>query len=344
MDDWDTSGRWSLHLALGLAERDLVPETLLRAGIRRLLLAKLRAEQREPRREALLAELESGPITPVASRATTRPDVPVSFFKQVLGSHLSTSSAYWADDIATLDDAEAAMLSLICKRAELTDGQRVLDLGCGWGALSIWMARRYPESRVVAVTDSVTQQAAIEARRPANLEVITSEMGDFTTGRRFDRIVSVDAFPRLRNWKLLLHRIAGWLAHDGSLFLHLFCHSRHLYPLSTPSAGGWLERHFLTGAIMPSSESIEHVTDDWSLAERWSVSGQHYARTAEAWRVNLEARRERVLPILQACYGKTSAMRWFYRWRLLFLVCSELFGFGAGREWHVSHYRFTKPA
>jgi cyclopropane-fatty-acyl-phospholipid synthase len=334
----------ALPVSLSLAERDLVPVTLVRAGIRHLLRARLRAEAHAARRDAVLAELGDGPIVPHSPPSEQHVEVPAAFFEQVYGSHVKSSSGYWSDDIATLDDAEAAMLALTCERAGIADGQRVLELGCGWGALSIWMARRYPESRIVAVTDSVTQRAFIESRRPGNLEVITSDMSEFSTGRRFDRIVSVETFERMRNWKLLLRHIGGWLDANGTFFLHLFCHSSRVYPLEMEGARGWLERHFLRRAIMPSADLIDHFANDLAVEDRWTVSGEHYARTAEAWRVNLEARRELVLPILAECYGAASAKRWYYRWRLFFLVYAELFSYRGGTEWHVAHYRLTKRA
>lgn len=330
-------------LGLELAERGLVGDALVRYVVRRWLRSRLDRPDRAHATSSLVAMMRAGPIAPPASPPSQRQDdLPVSFYEQALGPHLMTSCGYWPDGIATLADAEAAMLALTCERAGLADGQRVLELGCGWGSLSLWIARRYPASRVVAVCRSPAERAFIEARRLPNVEVATAEIAEFATGRRFDRVVTVETLERLWNWERLLGRIAAWLEPDGKSFVHLACHSRHASPSDADTLPPLLAGRCFTG-IVPSADLIDHFSRDLSVEERWILGGDHYARTAEAWRVQLEARREWVLPILVGRYGRQAAARWYHRWRLFFLGRAELFGYRGGSEWGIAHYRLGRP-
>ncbi len=327
-------------LGVALAERGLVPLPGLRLGIRRLLVERLREQAGAPGIEDFLRELERAPIALQPEKANQQHyEVPPAFFELVLGPHLKYSGAYWPEGTRDLGEAEARMLALTCERAELADGQAILELGCGWGSLTLYMARQFPASRIVAVSNSAPQRRFIEARAPDNVEVITADMNTFATDRRFDRVVSVEMFEHMRNHRELLRRIAGWLGEDGRLFVHVFCHHTYAYLFETDGEHDWMGRFFFTAGLMPSYDMLPRIDGDLELDARWPVNGIHYARTAAAWRINLERRRLEVMHVLRDTYGG-DAERWYHRWRLFFLACEELFAYHDGEEWFVGHYRF----
>jgi cyclopropane-fatty-acyl-phospholipid synthase len=343
-----------MKTAIRLVEGGLVPKPLIRRAIRRLLRERL-AELEElygADREAGLADwaraMRAGPVAPVPDKANEQHyEVPADFFHLVLGRHLKYSSAYYPEELTTLDQAEAAMLALTAERAQLADGQEILELGCGWGSLSLWMAERFPAARIVSVSNSATQREWITERACerglANLTVVTCDMNAFDPAdhvggeRRFDRVVSVEMFEHMRNWEELLGRVARWLNPDGRVFLHVFAHEKYAYPFEVRDESDWMSQYFFTGGMMPSHDLLDHLDVPFEVEERWAVSGQHYARTSEDWVRNLERRRAEVLPILAATYGADRAGTWFHRWRVFFLACAELFAFDEGREWIVSH-------
>jgi len=329
-------------------ERGRVPDGLVRAGIRRLLADRIRQETRgdcEQQRAALMAfieELRRSPIAPVPAKPNEQHyELPPGFFERVLGTHLKYSSCCWNDATRTLDEAEAAMLGLTCERAGLCDGQQILELGCGWGSLSLWMAARYPRARITAVSNSRPQREFIESRcherNIGNLEVRTADMNSFDLDERFDRVVSVEMFEHMRNYEELLGRIASWLKPDGKLFVHIFCHREFAYPFEANGDDDWMGRYFFTGGIMPSENLLAHFQRDLLLERQWSVSGRHYGQTAEAWLGRLDRNRTEVMPYLREAYGG-EAERWFFRWRLFFMACAELFAYRGGEEWRVGHY------
>jgi len=319
-----------------------LPEPLLRWGIRRLLAWRLLEASRRPA-GSIDAELSQGPIALVPDAANRQHyALPAAFFEQVLGSHMKYSGAYWPEGVNTLDAAEAAMLELTASRAQLADGQRVLELGCGWGSLSLWMARRFPNSRILAVSNSAAQREFIEARKPANLEILTADLNTLTPDGRFDRVVSVEMFEHMHNWRELMHRITGWLEPGGKLFVHVFCHRRYAYPFETDGASNWLGRYFFTGGLMPSLDLLPRFQGALVVEKTWEVGGEHYARTAEAWAKNLAAHASTVQQVFASTYG-ADAEQWRQRWRVFFLACAELFAYRRGTEWLVGHYRLRKP-
>jgi cyclopropane-fatty-acyl-phospholipid synthase len=338
--------------AIGLAERGLLPEALVRTGIRRLLRERLAAEARrfaqpDAALERFVRDMCESSLAPVPHLANAQHyEVPAAFFELVLGRRLKYSSGFWNDAARTLDDAEEAMLALTCERAAIEDGQRILDLGCGWGSLALYLAERHPRARVTAVSNSRSQGEYVRARAVrlglANVQVVTADMNVFAPEGRFDRVVSVEMFEHMRNWPELLRRVHGWLAPGGRLFLHVFAHRRFAYPFEVDGDGDWMARHFFTGGIMPSHDLLPAVRGPLEIEERWIVPGTHYARTAEAWLERLDAERRRATAALASAMPRRTAERQVGRWRIFFLACAELFGFGGGEEWVVSHARLRR--
>jgi cyclopropane-fatty-acyl-phospholipid synthase len=332
-----------------------LPDWLIRIGIRRLVSARLRKEQQgSPAEQAerlmqFIAQLRQSPVAirPDAANAQHY-EVPAEFFRHVLGAHMKYSCALWNAGTKDLAEAEEAMLDLTCRRARLEDGQDVLELGCGWGSLSLFMARRFPNSRILAVSNSRSQKQFIDSeavrRGLANLTVITADMNDFSTGSQFDRIVSVEMFEHMRNYAELLRRIASWSRPQALLFVHVFAHSRFAYPYEVEDASDWMAQHFFTGGVMPSDDLLLYFQEHFSIREHWRFSGVHYQKTSEAWLERLDRHRKEVLDIFAAVYGRDEARRWLVRWRVFFMACAELFGFAGGNEWIVSHYLFENVA
>lgn len=333
-----------ISLGLAAAERGLLPDGVVRAGIRRLLARRLRALEGRARPAAFAESLSRGPLALVPEKANEQHyEVPAAFYEIVLGRHMKYSSGYWAAGTKDLDGAERAMLDLTAERAGVRDGERILELGCGWGSLSLDLAKRFPNARILAVSNSRGQREHVEARKPGNLEVRTADMNAFDPGlERFDRVVSVEMFEHMRNWRELFARVARWLRPGGRAFVHVFCHRRHAYPFETAGADDWLGRHFFTGGMMPSLSLPDEFREDLVVEERWEVPGTHYARTAEAWLANLDRRRAEATAVLARAPGETDARTAFRRWRLFFLACAELFAYRGGNEWLVGHYRLRR--
>jgi cyclopropane-fatty-acyl-phospholipid synthase len=332
--------------AVRLAERGWLPDGLLRLGMRRLIRERLRSLDAAAS-EAFIAGLAAAPIAPVPALANAQHyELPPAFFERVLGPQLKYSCCLFDDPDMSLAKAEAAMLELCSARARIADGMKILDLGCGWGSLSLWLARRHPRARITAVSNSKLQREFISARARSfgldNLEVLTADVNAFAPAARFDRIASVEMLEHTRNWPLLLGRMAEWLEPDGEAFIHVFCQREFAYPFETAGRGDWMGRHFFSGGMMPSLDLMERCAGALSLAERWTVAGTHYERTARAWLANLDARRAEIREVLAGAYGRESAELWLNRWRLFFLAVAELFGFEGGTQWLVAHYRLAR--
>ena len=341
--------------AIGWVDQGLVPDAVVRSGIRRLCESRLQAiyaddcEQAAEATARFAAAMDRSPVALVPERANEQHyEVPADFFRLVLGPHRKYSSAWWPEGVSTLADAETAALAVTAERAGLENGQSVLELGCGWGSLTLWMGSHYPDSRITAVSNSHSQRAWIEAeaarRGLGNVRVLTADMNEFQAPGRFDRIVSVEMFEHMRNWRRLFARVHDWLADDGRFFMHVFCHRDVPYAFEDQGPGDWMSRHFFSGGMMPSDDLALRFQDDLKCLRRWRWNGTHYARTADAWLDNMDARRAVIWPVLERTYGPEAATQWWMRWRVFFMSCSELFGYARGSEWWVSHYLFERRA
>jgi cyclopropane-fatty-acyl-phospholipid synthase len=341
--------------ALGWVEQGLVPDAVVRAGIRRLCERRLDeisandCEAAASAAERLVRAMDESPIALVPELANEQHyEVPAEFFGLVLGPHRKYSCGWWPAGAASLADAEAAALAATCERAGLADGQDILELGCGWGSLTLWMAGHFPGSRITAVSNSRSQRTWIESeaarRGHTNVRVVTADMNGFDAGARFDRIVSVEMFEHMRNWRAMFSRVHGWLTPGGRFFMHVFCHRSTPYLFLDRGPSDWMGRHFFSGGMMPSDDLALRFQDPLTLVSRWRWDGRHYERTANAWLAQLDARRSEALPVLARTYGEMQAEQWLQRWRIFFMACAELFGFCNGQEWWVSHYLFERPA
>jgi cyclopropane-fatty-acyl-phospholipid synthase len=333
---------WSA--ALTAAEQGYVPDSFIRRGIRQLCAERLREQSSGGlTAQEFAGMMRSGPLAPVPEKANQQHyEVPPEFFQSVLGSRLKYSCCEWDEGVTNLEQAEEAALARTCERAELKNGQEILELGCGWGSLSLWMAEQFPDSEILAVSNSASQRRFIESRAVerglSNLEVVTCDMNDFSTDQKFDRVVSIEMFEHMRNYEVLLERIAGWLNPDGKLFVHIFCHQKYGYPFEAKGSADWMAQHFFTGGIMPNFDVFEQFRTDMKLSRSWSWGGTHYEKTANAWLARMDASRDELMPIFESTYGESDSRMWFQRWRIFFMACAELWGYDSGREWFVGHY------
>ncbi len=341
--------------AIGWAEMGLVPDAVIRAGIRRLSRERLvdieanDCEAAARRLNDFVAHMRASEIAPVPELANEQHyEVPPAFFGEVLGVHRKYSSCFWDASTSSLDEAEALSLKISCERAGIEDGMDVLDLGCGWGSLSLWIASNYPKASVTSVSNSAPQRRYIEAQAASrgltNIRVITADMNSFDIEQRFDRAVSVEMFEHMRNYEVLFGKVARWLKPGGRFFMHIFTHRNSPYAFIDQGPSDWMSRHFFSGGIMPSTDLPLRFQRDLAIQQQWRWDGTHYEKTANAWLVNMDARAEEVRQVLAPVYGEAKVQQWMQRWRIFFMACAELFGLNQGQEWFVSHYLFSRQA
>jgi cyclopropane-fatty-acyl-phospholipid synthase len=334
--------------ALDAGERVAWPDPVVRTAVKMLVSRT----KRRLRNETVSAERDFArrmadyPIAVSTREANNQHyELPPEFFALMLGPQRKYSCCYYDESATSLAQAEERALAETAEHAALADGQRILELGCGWGSLSLWMARKFPTARIVALSNSRSQRASITERAEfeglRNLTVVAADINAFTPSGQFDRVVSVEMFEHMSNWAELLKRIVSWVTPQGALFVHIFSHCRAPYCFDAGNRADWIAQHFFTGGIMPSHGLIRQFSDLVAVEEEWWWNGNHYRRTAEHWLQNFDRNAAEIDRVLRGFYGEDAAL-WHRRWRLFLHATSGLFGHSDGNEWGVSHYRL-KP-
>ncbi|MEJ2361912.1 MAG: cyclopropane-fatty-acyl-phospholipid synthase [Gammaproteobacteria bacterium] len=346
----------SSMLAFDLTEQGLVPDVVIRRGIRHLLKQRLAeihssdCETMSQLQHEFVQEMKHGPVALVPEKANEQHyEVPAEFYECVLGPQRKYSSACWPQGCESLAAAEVVALQLTCEHARLDNQQDILELGCGWGSLTLYMAEQYPDSHITAVSNSHSQkayiQAELEKRKLDNVDIITCDVNELDfADQRFDRVLSVEMFEHMRNWPMLYRRISNWLRPGGLFFKHIFVHRDVPYPFVDNGPSDWMSRHFFTGGMMPSDDLPLMFQDELKFLQRWRWDGTHYEKTANAWLDNMDQHKHQVMALFADVYGIENVQTWWVRWRLFFMACAELFGYDRGQQWWVSHYLFEKPA
>ena len=340
-------------LAIKFAELGILPDYLVRKGVRIFLNQRLKEicisdpEQAAYIQKSFVKMMQSSEIAPLPAIANQQHyEVPTTFFKEVLGNNLKYSSCYWNEEVNNLDEAENLALSITCQHADLQNGMEVLELGCGWGSLTLWIASHYPNSKILGISNSASQRDYIisqaKKRNLNNIEIETVDMNKFETNKKYDRIVSVEMFEHMRNYQLLYKKIHSWLNQEGKFFKHIFCHRLTPYEFIIDDDSDWMSQYFFTAGIMPSDNLPYHFQEKLKLDNHWRWSGTHYQKTSNEWLYNMDSKKEIILPIIKDTYGEQNIRIWWNRWRIFFMACAELFGFDNGNQWWVSHYLFSK--
>jgi cyclopropane-fatty-acyl-phospholipid synthase len=330
---------------IGTAERVPLPDLVIRAAIQRLCsrTATRLATGNAENDAAFADEMAARAIAEHADAANAQHyEVPAAFFGRVLGPNRKYSSCFYKEPASTLQEAEEEALRQTVEHADLADGQSILELGCGWGSLSLWMARQFAHSEIVVVSNSNSQREYIESeafkRGLNNLRVVTADMNEFDPRQKFDRIVSVEMFEHMMNWRELMSRVRSWLTPEGRFFMHIFTHRAGAYLFDRADREDWIAQHFFTGGVMPSHHLVRQYADIFAVEKEWRWSGTHYQRTALDWLSHFDAHRDEIEATFRTVYGNDTAL-WMRRWRWFFLATAGLFGYADGSEWGVSHYR-----
>lgn len=327
----------------------LVPDFLIRLGVRKLSMQRLKEEySKDHGIEWFVEQLSHGDIAEKTEAANEQHyEVPSEFFQYALGPNLKYSCCLFDDMTMSLEQAENAMLELYTKRAELQDGMTILDLGCGWGSLSLFLAKKYPNSKIIGVSNSSTQKLHIDQvakeRGIKNLEIRTCDINELELEERFDRIMSIEMFEHMRNYKQLLKKVASWLKDEGKVFIHIFTHKDLPYFYEVRDSTDFMTKYFFEGGIMPSTDMLRHFDEHLQMVNSWKVNGKHYAETSERWLQNMDNNRREVLACFKNAYGNRYKA-WFEYWRVFFIACAEFFKMNDGNEWFVTHYLLEKKS
>lgn len=340
--------------AINWVEQGYIPDSIIRKGIQRLLKVRLNdvqidnLEMLSVLKNSFIEDMRTAPIALMPEKANEQHyEVPSKFYDLILGDHNKYSCCFWNDDTTSLNQAEENALKLSCLHAQLSNGQQILELGCGWGSLTLWMAQNYPQSQITAISNSHSQRQHIEKCAHAldltNIEVITCDINDFNTEKQFDRVVSIEMFEHLRNWELIFKKIADWLKQDGKFFMHVFTNRQAVYAFEVKDSSDWMSEYFFSGGMMPSDDLALYFQRHLAIEKTWSWDGNHYAKTSNAWLQNMDNNKTALMQIIKDTYCEHNSQTWWMRWRLFFMSCEELFAFDNGQQWHVMHYTFNKP-
>ena len=333
-----------------LLSRGLIPDFLLRRGVRsqgKQRLAMMVKGNLSNDYEKFLKEASSGEIAVHTDDANNQHyEVDSEFFQYCLGKNLKYSSCYWDENTSSLDQAEDNMLELYCKRADVKDGMDILDIGCGWGSLSLFLANKYPNANITGISNSSSQKLFIDKeaskRNLRNLKIITSDINDFKSSKKFDRIISIEMFEHTKNSKKLLDSIDSWLNPKGCFFMHDFAHKNNPYYFDKDQNNAWMAKYFFTGGMMPNHNLFRDLESNLNYQKSWMLSGTHYEKTSNAWLNKMDHNREKILTLFKENSDIKTAKRNFHFWRLFFIACAEIFGYANGSEWCVSHHLFNK--
>lgn len=342
-----------INSLINMIEKGLVPDWLVRVGIRKLVRQRLKeecvndVEQSDAKYRAFLKEIKNSALAIDTDKANEQHyEVEAGFYQHALGARKKYSSSFYYGD-ETLDEAELNMLDLYAERGQFKDGQEILELGCGWGSITLYLAEKYPNANITAISNSHSQRRYITAQAEAkgfrHVKVLTCDINDLKLEQQFDRVISIEMFEHVRNYQQLFDNIAGWLKDDGKMFVHVFCHRYLMYPFIAEGDDNWMAKYFFSGGQMPAADTFCHFQNKLNIEERWLCSGQHYEKTSNHWLANMDKNKQQIMPIFKRVYG-TDAKLWFQRWRIFFMSCAELFGYDDGNQWLVAHYLFTKQS